>query len=177
VTTASTTPIQHRRFPPPHYPLSSLQYRAMKHFLPILLLITVAVTSCQEIETGDSLAKKTIDNIKWLGLLDDKEIIIRFYSNYRKDVAGNFFTDKRIAHYWLLGGKDAGKDRDFAFYPDIIAIDTTYDVPDTFVPYMTITKKDSSRFKVYVDGTRKEVKTFFEEAIQLWKKNRSTGNK
>jgi hypothetical protein len=38
---------------------------------------------------------------------------------------------------------------------------------------MTITKKDSSKFKVYIGGNKKEIKSFFEEAIMTWKKNRN----
>jgi hypothetical protein len=38
---------------------------------------------------------------------------------------------------------------------------------------MIITRKDSSEFKVYVSGTKNEMKAFFEEAITSWKKNRN----
>ena len=108
-----------------------------------------------------------------MGLLDDGEKIVRYYSNYTKEKAGNFFTDKRIAHYWLDDNDPAESDTSFAFYQDILSIDTVYGVPDTFVPYMTITKKDSSAFKVFIDGSQKEVKEFFEGAMDLWKR---TGN-
>ncbi|MFI5129903.1 MAG: hypothetical protein ACHQFX_07940 [Chitinophagales bacterium] len=134
---------------------------------------TAIIGSCQHIESGNSLGKKTIEHIKSLGLLDDGEKIVRYYSNYTKEKAGNFFTDKRIAHYWLDDNDPAESDTSFAFYQDILSIDTVYSIPDTFVPYMTITKKDNSAFKVFIEGSPKEVKEFFEGAMDLWKK---TGN-
>lgn len=124
--------------------------------------------SCQQIETGNSLDKKTTDLIRSLGLLDKDEKIIKYYSNYSKSKAGNFFTNKRLAMYWLDDHDIAKNDTSFAFYRDITSIDTVYQVPDTFIPYMLITRNDSSQFKVYVDGNQKEIKGFFKDAINLW---------
>ena len=135
-----------------------------------LLAIFLIFTSCQNIESGESLNKKTITKIKELGLLDDNERIIKYYSNYEKDKAGNFFTDKRIAHYWLDPNDSSKTDVSFAYYQDIASIDTNFKVYDFDIPYMIIKKKDSTTFKVYVDGTVEQEKSFFEEAIEIWKK-------
>jgi hypothetical protein len=145
-----------------------LQNREMRIFFAFLVLIAVTLISCQQIEKGNSLDKKTIALIRSLGLLDTGEKIIKYYSNYTKDKAGNFFTNKRLAMYWLDDRDTSKNDISFAFYPDIISIDTIYQVPDTFIPYMLITRSDGSWFKVYVDGTRKEIKSFFEDAINVW---------
>jgi hypothetical protein len=142
----------------------------MKILLSILIVVTFI--SCQRIETGNSLGKKTTGLIRSLGLLDNDEKIIKYYSNFTKKSAGNFFTNKRVAMYWLAERDTSDNEISFAFYPDIISIDTTYQVPDTFIPYMLITRKDSSHFKVYVDGSRKEIKSFFEDAMTLWQKNK-----
>lgn len=32
------------------------------------------------------------------------------------------------------------------------------------LPYITITKEDNAMFKVYVDGSRSDIKSFFQEA-------------
>ena len=143
----------------------------MKILLSVLMV--VIFISCQRIETGDSLSKKTTGLIRSLGLLDKDEKIIKYYSNFTKKSAGNFFTDKRLAIYWLAGPDTSENEVSFAYYRDIISIDTTYQVPDTFIPYMLITRKDSSQFKVFVDGSRKEIKSFFEDAMALWRKNRN----
>jgi hypothetical protein len=135
-----------------------------------ILAIALIFTSCQNIESGESLNKETITQIKELGLLDDNERIIKYYSNYEKDKAGNFFTDKRIAHYWLDEHDVSKTDISFAYYQDIASIDTNFKANDFDIPYMVVKKKDSTAFKVYIDGTLKQKKAFFEEAIKIWKK-------
>ncbi len=89
----------------------------------------------------------------------------------KKDKVGNFFTNKRIAHYWLDSHEKNKSDTTFAFYNEITSIDTFYEVPDTFGLYMKITKNDSMTFRVYTGGTKGEIKSFFKEAIRVWKKN------
>ena len=137
-------------------------------FRLIVILLTVLICSCQHIQSGGEIKKSTYQLIRSLGLLSKDEEIIRYYSNYVEKRAGNFYTNKRIAHYWLDEHDLIKNDTSFAYYHEIISIDTTYIVPDTFSPYMTIKKSDSSQFKVYVEGSREEVKSFFEDAIRQW---------
>lgn len=69
-------------------------------------LTGLVVTSCdRKLETGNDLSNQNKDFIKSLGVLDDKENIILFDSqgggfNGLK-TSGNFFTDRRIASYWI----------------------------------------------------------------------------
>ena len=128
--------------------------------------------ACQDIETGASLDEKTLAQLKEMGLLDENEKIVKYYSNYTKDKAGNFFTDKKIAHYWLDENDDSKSDISLAYYPEIIRIDTNLNVRGFDIPYMTVWKKDSTNFRVYIDGTEKEKQDFFNAAINLWKRNR-----
>jgi len=135
-----------------------------------MLLLCVA---CNKIETGDTLSKTDIERIQNLKLLDQDEKIYKFYSEFKNDVAGNFYTDKRMAKYWI---DDRDKSKDvavFAFYPDIKSIDTVYFAGSTYCPYMLVTRKDGSQFKVCVEGKRKEIKAFFEDAIGIWSKNKN----
>lgn len=145
----------------------------MQHLKKLIFIFSSSLVLCsctsEKIETGETLEKETVDFIKSLGLLSDDEHIIFYYSNFTKYKAGNIITSKRIAHYWLDAGDATSNDTSFAFYSDIASIDTTYMVPDTFAPYLTITKKDNTMFKVYVDGSRSDIKSFFQEAIIRWK--------
>jgi|SRR5688572_7521710 len=143
----------------------------MKLSFFIAAFIFAIFISCQNIETGDTLKKETVNHIKSLGLLDENEKILKFYSNFKKEKAGNFFTNKRIAHYWLDDHDDSKTDVSFAYYQDIRSIDTTFTVYDFDIPYMTVEKKDSTTFRVYIDGTVEQRKAFFEEAINIWKKS------
>ncbi len=141
----------------------------MKRLTHILFFFLITIVSCHKIETGSALDKKTIEHIKSLGLLDEDETIIKYYCNFQENKAGNFFTNKRIAHYWLDDNDQSKNDTSFAWYEDIIAIDTVYKMPDTFIPYMKITKTDATEFNVFVEGKHENIKAFFEEAMKLWK--------
>lgn len=144
-----------------------------RYLYNLFFILTSILLSCtnQKIETGQTLKKETTDLIRSLGLLNDREQIIQYYSNYEQSKTGSFFTNKRIAHYWLDDRDKSKNDTSYAFYPDIVAIDTTVTVPDTYAPYLTVTKKDSSQFRLFVEGRKSEIRAFFEEAILTWKKS------
>jgi hypothetical protein len=133
------------------------------------LFFTFFLLACNHIESGNSLRKSEKQYILSLNLLDEHEKIYKFYSEYKLKVAGNFFTDKRIAKYWI-DENDKEKDQIvFAYYKDIKTIDTIYNAGLTYTPYMLITKKGGSAFKVSVDGKKWEVKSFFEDALNMWR--------
>jgi hypothetical protein len=128
--------------------------------------------SCNHIQTGDALSSADIQYIESLHLLDQNEKIYKFYSEYKKKVAGNFFTNKRIAKYWI-DERDKNKNQiSFAFYPDIKSIDTVYNAGATYSPYMLVTKTDGTQFKVSVNGKKEEIKSFFEDALAQWKQRK-----
>jgi hypothetical protein len=137
----------------------------------ILLLSFLFSFSCNHIETADTLSKTDIKYIQTLGLLGSDEKIYKFFSEYKKKVAGNFFTDKRLAKYWIDEQKKEKNRILFAYYEDIKSIDTVYDAGLTYCPYMLITKSDGTQFKVCADGEREEVKSFFEDAIKQWQQH------
>ncbi|HUN03765.1 MAG TPA: hypothetical protein PLS00_12985 [Niabella sp.] len=129
-------------------------------------------SACNRIESGKTLNESDIKYIQGLGLLDENEIIYRFYSEFKKRNAGNFFTDKRIATYWI-DERDEGKNElSFAFYGDIVSIDTVYNAGLTFSPYMLVKKSNDQQFKVSVGGSRDQIKSFFEEALKQWNEHK-----
>src|SRR5688572_13817944 len=112
----------------------------MNDLAKLLIYSSIFFISCNEIQSGAAVKKETVDLIKSLKLLDKDEIIIKYYSNHREELAGNFFTNKRIAHYWLVENSNVGVNINTAYYNDIISIDTIYKVEELAVPYMKITK-------------------------------------
>ncbi|UOQ74205.1 hypothetical protein [Hymenobacter cellulosilyticus] len=136
------------------------------------LVLLILFTSCEKIEPGNALDAETTNLITSLGLLDKDEQIVYFYSNYKKSRAGSFFTDKRIARYWLED-QPAKTEIKFSFYKDIVSIDTVYKVPYFDCPYMIITSKNGTKFRAYVDGDTQEKRAFFEKVISLWRKSHS----
>ena len=110
--------------------------------------------------------------IKNLGLLTETEKIVAFYSEYRNEVAGNFYTDKRVAQYWIDKRNSLKNQKNFAFYKDIISITPNYNTGITYAKYVLIEKSDKRSFKVYFDGTKSETENFVKNMITTWKKNK-----
>ncbi len=137
-----------------------------------LMLSFLFSCSSNHIETADTLSKADIKYIQSLKLLDKDEHIYKFYSEFKKNVAGNFFTNKRIAKYWIDERDKEKNQMLFAFYPDIKSIDTFYDVGITYSPYMLVTKQDGTQFKVSVNGKKEEIKSFFEDALKQWEQHK-----
>ncbi|MDX6182722.1 hypothetical protein SGQ44_10040 [Flavobacterium sp. Fl-77] len=136
-----------------------------------LLFIIFLFSSCNKIENTSTLNQEDIHFIKSLKLLENGEKIYSFYSEFTNEKAGNFFTDKRIAKYWIDKRNSKRNGIDFAYYKDISKIDTVYNAGATYCPYLLITKTNGSSFKVSVDGEKEDVKIFFEDALREWRKD------
>ena len=146
----------------------------MKTLLSIFIILTfLSSCSSNKIETASTLTSQDLNLIHSLNILDKDEKLIKFYSEYQKNVAGNFFTDKRVAHYWLDEHDKTKNSIEFAFYKDIIKIDTVFNAGATYCPYLLITRQDSSSFKVCVDGKREEINSFFAETFNTWTQNKT----
>lgn len=141
-----------------------------KYFFTIILFV---VFSCNKIENHTTLNQDDINFIKSLKLLDNNETIYRFYSESKNEIAGNFFTDQRIATYWIDQRNSTKDNINFAYYKDIAKIDTIYNVGLTYSPYILVTKRNGSKFKVSVDGKKNEIKSFFEDVLKEWKRRKN----
>lgn len=137
----------------------------------LFTLLILCVACANKIETANTLTKQDFDRLLSLNLLDTTEQVYKFYSEFKNSVAGNFYTNKRLASYWLDEHDKAKNKVVFAFYKDITKIDTVYYAGAAYCPYMLISRNDSSSFKVYVDGTKQQITAFFNDAINEWKKN------
>ena len=134
-----------------------------------LLLFLIIVSGCNRIENGESLSLKDIQRIKSLGLLSDNEKVVKFYSEYKNSVAGNFYTNKRMAKYWVDESNSAKNTLSSAYYSDIKTIDTVYYAGATYSPYMLVTKTDGTSFKVCAGGKKEELRSFFEGSLLIWR--------
>lgn len=134
-----------------------------------ILLLAALAFGCHGIQSGDSLTSKDFRRFRKLHLVDNGERVYQFYSEFKKSVAGNFYTEKRLASYWI-DERDSSKNKtEYAFYEDIIRIDTCYNPGLTYAPFLLVTRKDSSTFKVCADGSKAEIAEFFNGAINKWK--------
>ncbi|MDO7847419.1 hypothetical protein Q5H92_13700 [Hymenobacter sp. M29] len=105
-------------------------------------IFALLLCSCNRIETGARLSPNEVAFLRGTGLLDNGETVHLFYSNFTFRKAGSFFTDRRMAHYWLDGRDPGQHQREYAFYPDIAAVDPVFKVPDFDSPYLQVRKKD-----------------------------------
>ncbi len=138
----------------------------------LLLILILFSCSKNKIETNDSLEINDIKYIKNLGLLDDDEKIIRFYSEYKNEVAGNFYTDKRICEYWIDERNVSKSQKKFAFYKDIVKLKPNFNPGLTYSKYVEVTKSDGNTFRICMDGTKAEIEDFVNVMVLTWKKKR-----
>ncbi len=135
----------------------------------LFLLLCLFLSACNRIESADSLSPETLAKLKTLGLLNAKEDLVCYYSNYKEEIVGSIITDQRLAHYWI-DEKDSSKSEiESAYYSEIVNIVDHFQVQDFDCPYIAVTKTDSTQFRVYVDGNAEEKQYFYQTALALWK--------
>lgn len=131
--------------------------------------------ACQPIHRDKMISERLVQRLKDLNLLDEDETIYQFYSNYRKRIAGNFVSSKRVATYYI---DDRSKSRDeiaFAYYENIRTMDTLYRSAQVAAPHLLVTTFDHKLIKVYVDGNRATVQSFFDKALEEWALHKKQG--
>jgi hypothetical protein len=138
--------------------------------LTILTTGTILLSCDHSARNGTELSQADRDYIKGLGLLDDNENIFLFSGQSDFKTSGNFFSDKRIASYWIDKRDKTKSSADFVLYSEIDTI-LTMDLSRTltYASYMQVVKHDGKTLMVYVDGDSTEVRTFFERAISEWR--------
>lgn len=131
--------------------------------------------ACQPIHRDKMISERLIKRLKDLHLLDEDETIFQFYSNYRKRIAGNFVSNKRVATYYLDDRSQLRDEIAFAYYENIRTMDTLYHSVQVSSPHLLVTTFDRKLIKVYVDGDRATVRSFFEKALEQWALHRKQG--
>jgi len=140
-----------------------------KKISKLFILLCFFFSACNRIETADTLSPGIINNLKNMGLLNAKEGLVCYYSNYKEEIVGSIITNQRLAHYWI-DEKDSSKSEiESAYYSEIVNIVDHFQMQDFDCPYLEVTKSDSTQFRVYVDGNEEEKQHFYQTALALWK--------
>ena len=134
----------------------------------IFIFFIAILVSCNRIESGNKLSKSDITRIENLYNLDKSETIINFYSEFKNSVAGNFYTERRIASYWIDEEDEEKNEITGAFFTEITQIDTVIYAGATYSPYLKITTANNSSFKVCFDGEKTELRKIFNEVLNYW---------
>lgn len=146
---------------------------------PWIVVVLLVTTSCSnDIDTGNDLSKKELAFLRKLRVLDKNETIILFDSQAgvlnAVEQSGNFFTDKRIASYWIDEYDSSKTTVDHAFYADI---DTIRRYPKykslTLASYLEVHRRNGTKFKVYVSADSAGTWKFFNRALEEWNKVRN----
>jgi hypothetical protein len=87
-------------------------------------------------------------------------------------MSGNFLSENRLASYWVENRKENNQINSAKFIEIDTLITTDLSEALTYASYIKVIKKDSSEFKVYVDGKPEKINEFFEKAISEWKKRK-----
>ena len=140
------------------------------------LLILAGVSACSHIKTGDRLSTADINYIKGLGILDKDEKIILFESHTGTlnslKTSGSYFTDKRIASYWIDNSNKQQTTINSAYYSEIDTIKTV-DLSHalTMASYLSVVKNDGQTFNVFISPNEEETLRFFSTAISEWRQH------
>ena len=138
----------------------------------IQIFITLILTGCSLINNDNKLSDSDLKYIQNIGLLGENENVIKFSTSRNIKNSGNFITEKRLASYWI--DKNENKSyKEFAYYSDIIKIDSTNNTEAwTYTSYLIITKNDNSTFKLYIDGDKEKYSSFLKLAYTKWEENK-----
>lgn len=144
----------------------------MKHYYPFILIL--ATLGCQNGPiNGSDLKKEEIQYITKLGLLDPNEKIILFDSQSDFETSGNFFTEQRIASYWISDKKEES-DTNYAFFKDVDSLLLTDLVNDfSYASYITVYLEDGANFRVHIDADSADTYHFYDLAMKNWEKAKS----
>lgn len=144
-----------------------------------LSILAMLFTACNTgAKRGKDLSDKDIQYIRKLGLLNKDENIILFDAQgatmwYGIKQGGSFFSDKRVAGYWVAQDEKQKTTIDYAFYKDIDSIALKdRSTALTYASYLTVYKHGGTQFRAYIDGNRQKIKDFYKCALEEWKKNR-----
>ncbi len=150
----------------------------MKHIQSLkflVLIIGLSLFGCSDVPTEKNISPEDHAFIESLGILEAEEEIELFESNGGwggLKSAGAFITSQRIAYYWL---EDGEKEINAAFFATDIDSITVTDLSTklTYASYLTIYKRDQSKFNVYIDADSARVQEFYVKANNNLQKYRT----
>ena len=133
----------------------------------VLALTLSACTSPKNVP-GESLTQEQASYLQELFTLDADESIITYNDSYKFKTNGSFYTDKRVAGYWV--GEDKSENNLVSVYYTDIKSMTLSDLSGSLrnASFILITKKNGRSVQVFVDGKSKEVASFYDGVQRYW---------
>ncbi len=143
----------------------------MKKLLSIVILIIIVLVILEfgtPYLSSSNVSYLKERRLKSINLLEEGETVLFFSSNMTTSTSGNFFTNKRVATYWIYKGRN---DINSSYYKDVedIAFETGTDPYISDLHKITISVSDGSQFTLYLSGGAKDALEIFHELEKTWK--------
>lgn len=149
----------------------------MGKILFLLVTLFLIFSSCiKNKKTEKSLTKKDLEYINSIIPLEKEEGIELFDTNAGFSgikTAGNFITNKRLAHYWIDGKNDKICSIKYSDIDSLKTVNKTNAA--TYASYIQVYSSTQKNFKVYIDADNTRTKNFFKKAKENWKKINKRG--
>lgn len=134
----------------------------------ILLIITIMLlTGCGR-QSDSGLSSQEEAYLEALGLLSKDETVLFFDSSTKFERSGSFFTDQRVASYWLDLHTPAKSQKSSALYRDVANISLRYAADWTYAHDILIELEDGTSFHVYVSSDKDFANNFFKTLTSTW---------
>lgn len=132
-----------------------------------LLLYSCALLLCS-CGNNRTLGKRDIERLKEIGLWQDGENVMFFYSSLHKKTDGNLISDRRMASYWIDADDSSETEIRSAFYTDIDTIrlnDRSASL--TYASYIQV-ETAADTFNVYMEGNSTELNEIYTKTLEHW---------
>lgn len=136
-------------------------------------LIFVTSFFVEGIIDGSHLGDSDRAYIASLGLLENDENIILFSSGSDHKTSGNFFTAKKVVHYWNDSNDPKNNSTAYANYNDIDNIIITYSDDWVYATKLKIELLNDSSFYLYINDDNHAAEVdFYNRLIEQWQQSK-----
>lgn len=140
----------------------------MKKMLILYLIGTVILQSCGG-RDENNLSQEDLKYINDTIPLEEGEEIELFETNGGLNgfkTAGNFITNKRLAHYWIDDKNNEAHSLKYNQIDSLKTVDRRR--ATTYASYLEVYGANRYTFKIYVDADSARTWEFFNRAIENW---------
>jgi hypothetical protein len=136
----------------------------------VALIVLAVVLPTDEPIPGKAMREDDLEALRELGILNEGEKIIYFYSPNVLDVSerGSFFSEDRVVAYAYADAEDTLEQ---ATYQEIADVDVTYSegwLEDTVV---VVTREDDTEVLLVVANTDQGDRRFYNRLVKEWRKH------
>lgn len=149
-----------------------MRYFSLKKSFILFLLSATLLVGCSSYYSSSGLTEADEAYLTDIDLLDNNEDVLFFSSGLGIKQEGNFFTDKRVATYWIDPERPHKEKRVSADYSEIADISIVYSSNSLYAHKITVTRTDGSQFPVYIGFKEAIAQEFFNALVKQWEQEK-----